>query len=71
MKRLLAHLDLEQVFDNLPAACLVLDPASKIVAQNRAHAQATITEPKNTLGRLLFDVFPDNPKIATPTGYRI
>jgi PAS domain-containing protein len=68
MKRLLSVLDLEEVFDNLPAACLVLDPAFKIVAQNLAHAQATITEPKNTLGRLLFEVFPDNPNDSNADG---
>ena len=40
MNNLLSGPELEQVFDNLPALCLVLDPAFKIVAQNQAHAQA-------------------------------
>jgi hypothetical protein len=58
---LLSALDLEKSFDNLPASCLVLDPSFKILAQNRAHALATMTEPQQTVGKLLFEVFPDNP----------
>lgn len=68
MNYLLSGSELEQVFDTLPALCLVLDPAFKIVAQNRAHAQATMTKPENTLGKLLFEVFPDNPNDSAADG---
>lgn len=68
MRTLLSGPELEQVFDTLPALCLVLDPAFKIVAQNKAHAQATMTKPENTLGRLLFEVFPDNPNDSGADG---
>ena len=68
MKTLLSDRELEQVFDALPALCLVLDPAFKIVAQNQAHARATMTKPENTVGRLLFEVFPDNPNDSSADG---
>lgn len=68
MDYLLSGSDLEQVFDNLPALCLVIDPAFKIVAQNQAHAKATLTEPRNIVGRLLFEVFPDNPNDSAADG---
>jgi PAS domain-containing protein len=68
MSHLLSESDLAKVFDHLPAACLVLDPSFIIVAQNRAHAEATITEPGNTLGRFLFEVFPDNPNDSAADG---
>jgi PAS domain-containing protein len=68
MNHLISDADLEQVFDNLPSLCLILDPGFKIVAQNRAHAQATITDPRDTVGRLLFEVFPDNPNDSSADG---
>ena len=68
MNYLLSGSELEQVFDTLPALCLVLDPAFKIVAQNRAHAQATMTKPESTLGKLVFEVFPDNPNDSAADG---
>ena len=68
MNYLLSGSELEQVFDTLPALCLVLDPTFKIVAQNKAHAQATMTRPENTLGKLLFEVFPDNPNDSGADG---
>lgn len=68
MDHLLSGSDLADVFDNLPALCLVLDSAFKIVAQNRAHAEATITEPTKTVGKLLFEVFPDNPNDSSADG---
>jgi PAS domain-containing protein len=68
MNSLLSGAEWEQVFDALPALCLVLDPAFKIVAQNEAHARATLTKRENTLGRLLFEVFPDNPNDSGADG---
>lgn len=68
LKHLLSATDLEKTFDNLPAACLVLDPSFRILAQNRAHAIATMTEPQQTVGKLLFEVFPDNPNDSAAGG---
>jgi PAS domain-containing protein len=55
------RLDYELVFDLMPGMCLVLDPSFRIVAQNLAHADATLTRGKDVVGRHLFEVFPDNP----------
>jgi hypothetical protein len=65
---LLSQADLEQTFDNLPGTCLVLSSSFKILAQNRAHALATMTDPKQTVGKLLFEVFPDNPTDSSAAG---
>jgi PAS domain-containing protein len=61
MEHLLQPADFEIVFDRLPGMCLLLDISFRILAQNRAHAEATLTDPKATVGRFLFEVFPDNP----------
>jgi PAS domain S-box-containing protein len=41
-----------------------------MVAANEARLRATMTTREQTLGRQLFDVFPDNPADATATGTR-
>lgn len=61
-------LNFQQVFDQMPGMCLVLDPAFIIVAQNREHARATLTTDKPVVGRFLFDVFPDNPNNSSAVG---
>ena len=53
--------DFALAFDNLPGLHLILDSHFTIVAQNRAHAEATLTKRADTVGRALFEVFPDNP----------
>lgn len=53
--------DFVEIFESLPGSYLVLDARFTIVAQNRAHAAATLTRSHDTVGRPLFDVFPDNP----------
>jgi len=55
------QLDYKLVFDLMPGMCLVLDPAFRIIAQNREHAETTLSTAKNVIGRGLFEVFPDNP----------
>ncbi len=57
----LDEIDFKLVFDLMPGMCLVLDPAFNILAQNADHAKATLTTPEQTIGRFLFDIFPDNP----------
>jgi PAS domain-containing protein len=51
----------EQVFDNTPSLVLVLDPGFKILAQNKAHARATLSAERALEGQNLFAAFPDNP----------
>ncbi len=56
-----SQIDYKRVFDLMPGMCLVLDINFKILAQNRAHAEATLSSTKSVVGRGLFEVFPDNP----------
>ena len=51
--------------------CLVLVPALRIVAQNDAHARATMKRREDTLGKFLFEVFPDNPAQSGAEGVSI
>jgi len=60
--------DFELVFHLLPGMCLVLDPAFTILAQNEAHAQATLTVDRNVVGQNLFAAFPDNPNHSAADG---
>jgi len=59
------------LFESKPGLCLVLDPALKIVAQNDAHARATMTSREDTLGKFIFEVFPDNPDSNTADGVSV
>ena len=60
--------DYKLVFDLMPGMCLVLDTNFTILAQNKAHAEATLSTAKNVLGRGLFEVFPDNPDDYNASG---
>ena len=53
--------DFAAIFTKLPRPYLLIDTHFLIVAQNDAHAIATRTQPSQTIGRALFEVFPDNP----------
>ena len=53
--------DYKAVFDNSPSLIFVVDPSFRIVAQNRAHAMATLSTDKEIVGKHLFEAFPDNP----------
>jgi PAS domain-containing protein len=61
-------LDYELVFKLMPGMTLVLDPAFTIIAQNRDHAQATLSIAKDAVGKNLFAVFPDNPGHSAADG---
>ncbi len=54
-------LDYEQVFAHMPGLCLILDPSLTILAQNIAHADATLSADRNVVGQKLFTAFPDSP----------
>src|SRR5262245_23960327 len=57
------------LFEATPHPYLVLTPEWRIVAANDAYLCASMTTRDEIVGRLLFDVFPDNP--ADPTATRI
>jgi PAS domain-containing protein len=59
------------MFDSMSGLVLVLDSALKIVAQNDAHARATMTRRADTLGKFLFEVFPDNPNSCSADGVSV
>ena len=63
--------DFMTFFDQSPRLCLILDSNFTLVAQNAAHAAATMTKPEDTVGRLLFEVFPDNPNDSSADGLSV
>jgi PAS domain-containing protein len=64
----LQPIDFVSIFEKSPRLCLILDPSFTIVAQNDMHAEATMTKPSETVGRSLFEVFPDNPNDSSADG---
>lgn len=62
--------DFRLLFESAPGLFLVLDPHLRIVAVTDAYAQATLTERAQILGRVVFDVFPDNPNDPDAEGVR-
>jgi len=60
--------DFKNIFDLLPGIYLILAPDFTMVAANQARFKATMTTPEDTLGRNLFDLFPDNPDDPSATG---
>jgi len=61
MQTALQNSEYDRLMAQAPGLCLILDPAFTILAQNDAHCRATMTRREDTIGRLLFEVFPDNP----------
>ncbi len=68
MHSLLDPADFELIFERMPGMCLILDSGFRILAQNDAHARATMTKREETLGRSLYEVFPDNPNDRNADG---
>src|SRR5690349_11187524 len=64
------EIDFEALFDAAPGIYLVLDSNFVIVAANEARLKATMTTRDDTIGRNLFDVFPDNPDDPAADGVR-
>jgi signal transduction histidine kinase/ActR/RegA family two-component response regulator len=62
--------DFRRLFESLPGAYLVLDPAYCIVAASDEYLRATRTTRDVVIGRGIFDVFPDNPDDPAATGVR-
>lgn len=68
-ERQVGAIDHETLFNAAPGCYLVLEPTQlRIVAVSDAYLQATMTERDAIVGRLLFDVFPDNPDDPGATG---
>lgn len=63
--------DFQRLFEGVPGLFLVLrpDPAFTIVGASEAYLRATLTD-RSIVGRPLFEVFPDNPQDANPTGVK-
>jgi len=53
--------DFQALFEKTPGRYLILDPRFVITAANDAYCRATMTARDDIVGRLLFEVFPDNP----------
>ncbi len=62
--------DFRLLFESAPGLFLVLDRDVKIVAVTDAYVQATLTERAQILGRVIFEVFPDNPDDPDAEGVR-
>lgn len=56
------------LFESVPGLFLVLLPDLSIAAASDAYLRATLTSRAQTVGRHLFDVFPDNPDNLTADG---
>lgn len=63
-----AHL--QSLFESLPGLYLVLTPDLAIVAASDAYLKATMTTREGIVGRVIFDVFPDNPDDPAADGVR-
>lgn len=50
-----------RIFEAIPSPCLILAPDFTIVVANDAYLRVTARRRDDILGRVLFDVFPDNP----------
>jgi PAS domain S-box-containing protein len=65
-----ARLDFELLFRCVPARCLVLDRDLRIVAASDDYMQAAMVPLEAVRGRMIFDVFPDDPKDPFANGER-
>jgi PAS domain S-box-containing protein len=55
----------QALFESAPGWYLVLTPDFKIVAASDAYLRGTVTKREEVLGRVIFDIFPDNPEDTT------
>jgi PAS domain-containing protein len=68
MQGLLQPSDLDRILQQGTGPGMILDSAFRIVAQNEAHMRVTMTRREDTVGRSLFEVFPDNPNDSNAAG---
>lgn len=62
--------DFRTLFERLPGLYLILTPDLTMVAASDAYLSATMTRREDIIGRNVFEVFPDNPNDANPSGER-
>jgi len=60
--------DFRLLFEQAPGCLLAVDRDLRIVAVNDGYLRATLTERGDIVGRVIFDVFPDNPDDPTADG---
>jgi signal transduction histidine kinase len=60
--------DFQAIFESLPGNYLVLLPDLTMVAVSQARLQATMTTLEDTIGKNIFDLFPDNPDDPAASG---
>jgi PAS domain-containing protein len=65
-----AQPDFQALFESVPGLYLILTPELRIVAASDSYLRATRTVRQQIVGRLLFDVFPDNPDDPNASGVR-
>lgn len=66
----LTNSELLRIIHAIPDLYLILNTEFKIVDASDAYLKATMVRRKDILGRLIFDVFPDNPEDLNATGAR-
>ena len=62
--------DFEAIFNTIATPILVLAPDFTMLAANDARLEATMTTRETTIGKPLFEVFPDNPNDPASEGVR-
>ena len=62
------EISFKRLFEGSPAPYLVLNPQLKIVAASDQYLNVTMTSREEILGKLIFDVFPDNPNDPSASG---
>jgi two-component system sensor kinase FixL len=60
--------DFRALFESVPGLYLVLTPELVIVGASNSYLRATLTDRAAIMGRLFFDVFPDNPDDPAANG---
>lgn len=60
--------DYQGLFHAIPSLCLILTPDLIICAVTDSYLRATMTRRDEIVGKLIFDVFPDNPGDPSATG---
>jgi signal transduction histidine kinase/ActR/RegA family two-component response regulator len=62
--------DFKRIFESCPGVYIVLGPDLRIVAASDAYCAATMTQRQGLLGRLVLEVFPDDPDDPASVGVR-
>jgi PAS domain-containing protein len=68
MQDLLQPSDFDRILQQGTGPGMIVDSAFRIVAQNDAHMRVTMTRREDTVGKSLFEVFPDNPNDSNAEG---